>query len=92
MCFIFKSFSSGFSSHSYQYYLINCVTEHHFIGIWAEFYRLGDKKHMKMGYPTNQTDIVCRDGGGQILLEKNMAYSSKMISLSEGGYGYLYSK
>ena len=43
---------------SYQYYLTNCITEHHFIGKWAEFYGLSHQKHMRKQYPTNPTDTV----------------------------------
>ena len=42
---------------SYQYNFTNYVTEHHFIGIWEEFYGLRHKKYMDMQYPTNPTLI-----------------------------------
>ena len=42
---------------SYQYYLTNCITEHHFIGNWAEFYGLSYQKRMRKQYPTNTTLI-----------------------------------
>ena len=62
MYFIFKNFFVRVSSLlSYQYYLTNRVTEHHFIGIWAsEFYELYGvchQKHMEIQYPTNPTLI-----------------------------------
>ena len=35
-------------SYQYMYYLTNCVTEHHFTDILAQFYGLSHKKHMEM--------------------------------------------
>ena len=50
----------------------NCIMEHSFIGIYAEFYGLSHKKHMEMLYPTIPTLIllsvsISREGGGQSL-------------------------